>query len=125
MIVLFVIDGDKGVLDEEVINDKQKHVKNIELCRRRLEEKLMEPRFGLVEELVSRKVLGRVQGEKVSKKKTPYEMNKLILKYVLKSRPMEVEQFTAALTSCDQQHVVNYVTGNAGKTICRFVPFQL
>ena len=79
-----------------------------------LEEKFMEARFGLVEELTAARVLSALDAEIVCSKRTLPKQNKQIVDYLLKKPSTEILKFLAALSSNSQQHVVNYLLDAAG-----------
>jgi len=78
---------------------------------------IIEPDFGLLDELLSLKVLTRRQIAKIrSGTKTVYDQNDTLLDLlVLKD---QCDKFVKALEQTDQEHVVNYITQNGGQTHC-------
>jgi len=95
--------------------------KNVKRYRTQL-LKFIEPRFGLVEELVALSVLGIPDLEIVRSKDCTTEKNKQIINFVMKKSPMETDKFLEALSSTYQQHVVNYILYAAG--IMQFYTLQ-
>jgi len=80
--------------------------------RRELQEKFMEPSYGLIPDLISVAVLRRPEAEAVKSDSTPTEMNKQIIKFVLSSAGSE--KFLLTLWNGLQQHVVNFIMNRAG-----------
>jgi len=76
--------------------------------------KYMEPRFGLVDELISLSVLSRPDSHIVQSKHSAQEQNIQIIKFVLKRPSKDAHIFLQALSGNDQQHVVNYILYAAG-----------
>jgi len=88
--------------------------KKVKLYRKELELKFIDPRFGLVEELIASSVLSRSDAHVVWSKQTIAEKNKQIIEYALKNPSGEAHKFFAALSSNYQQHVANYILYSAG-----------
>jgi len=88
--------------------------KKVARCRVELEEKYIEPRFGLVDELIAAKVLSAPDADIVYSRRTLKKRNKQIIKFVLKKPSTEILKFLAALSSNSQQHVVNYLLDATG-----------
>jgi len=75
---------------------------------------IIEPDFGLLDELLRLEVLSRRQYNKVrSGDKAAYERSDAVL-HLLRTENQCV-RFLTALQQTDQQHVVNYVTQNGGE----------
>jgi len=74
---------------------------------------LIEPDFGLVDELLSLEMLSRRQCAKVrSDDKTVYERNDALLDLLTSEN--QCGMFLTALQRTGQQHVVNFITQNGG-----------
>jgi len=80
---------------------------------------VIEPDFGLLDELLSLKVLTRRQNAKIrSGDKTVYEQNDALLDLLVSED--QCDKFVTALQRTDQAHVVNCITPNGGQTHCSF-----
>ena len=90
----------------------------MKVYRKELELKFIDPRFGLVEELIAASVLSRPEAHVVRSKPSLTEQNKQIIEYILEKPSSEAEKFLAALSSNYQQHVVNYIRDSAGMMLC-------
>jgi len=76
---------------------------------------IIEPDFGLLDELVRLEVLTRRQLAKVrSADKTVYEKSDAVLD--LLETEDQCDKFVTALQRTDQQHVVNLITQNGGQS---------
>jgi len=78
---------------------------------------IIEPDFGLLDQLLSRDVLSRRQYTKLrSGDKTAYEQNDALLDLLVSQD--QCDRFIVALKRTDQQHVVNFIEQNGGQTHC-------
>jgi len=76
---------------------------------------IIEPDFGLLDELVSLEVLTHRQLVKVrSTDKTVYERSEAVLD--LLETEDQCDKFITALQRTDQEHVVNFITQNGGQS---------
>jgi len=73
---------------------------------------LIEPDFGLLDELLRLDVLTDREYDDVSSKKTAADRTEAILDLLTAD---QCDKFLKALQRTDQQHVVNYVTENGGQ----------
>ena len=73
---------------------------------------VIEPDFGLLDELLSREVLTRRLHAKVRSERTAYERNDAMLDLLVSED--QCDKFLAALQQTSQQHVVNFITQNGG-----------
>ena len=74
---------------------------------------VIEPDFGLLDELLRLEVLSRREYEDVRSERTVYERNEAVLD--LLTSEDQCLKFLNALKLTSQQHVVNLVTENSGK----------
>ena len=74
---------------------------------------IIEPDFGLLEELLSLEVLTRREIAKVRSERTVYERNDALLGLLVSEE--QCGKFLKVLQQTDQQHVVNFITENGGK----------
>jgi len=74
---------------------------------------VIEPDFGLLDELLSREVLTRRLHAKVRSERTAYERNDAMLDLLVSED--QCDKFLAALQQTSQQHVVNFITQNGGQ----------
>jgi len=74
---------------------------------------IIEPDFGVLDELLSRGVLTRRQLARVRSERTAYERNEAMLDLLVSED--QCDQFVAALQQTGQQHVVNFITQNGGQ----------
>jgi len=83
---------------------------------------IIEPDFGLLDQLLSRDVLTRREYTKLrSGDKTAYEQNDAILD-LLQSQD-QCDKFVTALQQTGQQHVVNFITENGGQGRYRVISY--
>jgi len=79
---------------------------------------IIEPDFGLLDQLLSLEVLDRRQYAKVrSGDKTVYERNDAMLDLLVSDD--QCHKFVTALQRTGQQHIVNLVTQNGGQKHCK------
>jgi len=74
---------------------------------------IIEPDFGLLDELLRLEVLTRRQCAKVRSERTVYERNEALLKML--TAEYQCDKFLKALHRTGQQHVVNFITQNGGQ----------
>jgi len=79
---------------------------------------VIEPDFGLLDELLSLEVLTRRQYATVRSERTVFDRNDALL-HLLVSED-QCDKFVTALQRTDQAHVVNCITPNGGQTHCSF-----
>jgi len=76
---------------------------------------MMEPNFGLVEELLGCRALSSDEREEVRAAKTKSKRSRKLLKYILKKSDDTVCcRLLHALDKTDQHHVVNYILQDSG-----------
>lgn len=75
---------------------------------------IVEPDFGLLDQLVSREVLNLRQLSEVCSEKTVYRRNDALLD--LLQTQDQCDKFLTALQQTDQLHVSNLITQNGGQT---------
>lgn len=75
---------------------------------------IIEPDFGLLDELLALGVLTLRQVADVRREKTVYRRNNVLLDLLLTED--RCNRFTAALRRTEQQHVANLIESNGGKT---------
>ena len=81
---------------------------------------IIEPDFGLLDELLSLKVLTRRQIAKIrSGDKTVYEQNDALLDLLVSED--QCDKFVTALQRTGQQHVVHFVRQNGGQKLCNVI----
>jgi len=73
---------------------------------------MVEPDFGLLEQLLSLDVLTRRQHAKICTKRTVFERNDALLDQLETND--QCRKSVKALQRTDQQHVVNFITQNGG-----------
>jgi len=76
---------------------------------------IVEPDFGLLDELLRLEVLSRRQLAKVRSQTTVYERNDAVLDLLVTVD--QCNKFLTALKLTHQQHVVNLIVANGGQTI--------
>jgi len=74
---------------------------------------IIEPDFGLLDQLVSLDVLTCHELSDVSSERTVYRRNKALLN--LLTSEDQCSKFLTALQQTGQQHVVNFITENGGQ----------
>jgi Caspase recruitment domain len=108
-IALFV----SGLIDETTTASQ---LQNVRINRADLEQKYMDPRFGLIDHLIASGFLDDKEAEIVSAEENkPIKQNELIIDCLLNKPPTELERFKAALIESNQQHVVNLIKYGKGK----------
>jgi len=81
---------------------------------------IIEPDFGLLDQLLSLGVLTRRQYTKVrSGDKSVYERNDCLLD--LLTTEEQCDKFLTALQRTHQQHIINYIKLNGGQTVSDFL----
>ena len=73
---------------------------------------IIEPDFGLLDELLRLEVLSRRQCAKVRSERTVYERNDALLDMLTSEE--QCDKFLKALKRTHQEHVVNFITQNGG-----------
>jgi len=76
---------------------------------------IVEPDFGLLDQLLSLGVLTRRQLAKVRSERTVYERNDAMLDLLVSE--VQCNKFVKALQRTDQQHITNFITQNGGQKI--------
>jgi len=74
---------------------------------------IIEPDFGLLDQLLSMDVLTRRQLANVRSERTVYDRNDALLD--LLETEDQCEKFVKALQRTHQEHIVNYITQNGGQ----------
>jgi len=74
---------------------------------------IVEPDFGLLDQLLSLKVLTRPELADVRSERTVYRRNAAVLELLVTDD--KCDKFLRALRRTGQQHVVNFVTQNGGQ----------
>ena len=74
---------------------------------------IIEPDFGLLDELLRLKGLSRREYEDVRSERTMYERNNALMDIL--TTEDQCVKFVTALEATGQQHVINYVTENGGQ----------
>ena len=74
---------------------------------------IIEPDFGLLDQLLSLDVLTRRQLAKVRSERTVYERNDALLDLLVTED--QCDKFVKALQRTHQEHIVNYITQNGGQ----------
>ena len=85
-------------------------------CIKRLKYRLsdiIEPDFGLLDQLLSLRVLTSRQLDDVQSKKTIYKRNDALLKLLTSEE--HCDKFLTALQGTQQEHVVNFIKENGGQ----------
>jgi Caspase recruitment domain len=77
--------------------------------------KIIEPDFGLLDELLSRRVLDDEEWQAVRAKPTVVLQNKRLLRYLRRKTPAQRQQFSCALDSTGQAHIVNWIESQRDK----------
>jgi len=73
---------------------------------------IIQPDFGLLDELVRLRMLTRSQLEEVQSKRTVNRRNNALLKLLTSEK--DCDKLLTALQRTQQQHVVNFITENGG-----------
>ena len=94
-------------------DDKTGSVLSAIITLKSLLAEMMEPDFGLLDQLLASNVLTRRQIAKVRSKATVYERNDALLD--LLTEEDQCTEFVKALEQTDQKHVANYVTQHGGQ----------
>ena len=76
---------------------------------------IIEPDFGLLDQLLSLEVLTHRQLAKVRSRTTVYERNDAILDLLVSER--QCNRFMIALQRTGQQHIFNYIMTNGGQKL--------
>ena len=76
---------------------------------------IVEPDFGLLDELLSLDVLTLPQLAHVQSKSTVYKRNKAVLDLMVSLSEDQCAKFVKALQRTSQQHIVNFITQNGGQ----------
>ena len=71
--------------------------------------RVIEPDYGLLEELLSMDLLDEMEIAKVRGGTDIFEQNRRLLEYLKNKSDDVCQQFLTALTNCKQCHVVNYI----------------
>jgi len=74
---------------------------------------IIQPDFGLLDELVRLRMLTRSQLEEVQSERTVNRRNNALLKLLTSEE--DCDKFLTALQQTQQQHVVNFITENGGQ----------
>ena len=94
------------------VDDKPSILSIITSLKDRLVD-IIEPDFGLLDELLRRKVLTRRQYDDVrSERRAAYRRSEAVLD--LLTSESQCDKFVDALQRTDQQHVANFITQNGG-----------
>ena len=80
---------------------------------------LIEPDFGLLDQLFSLKVLTNQQYTRIGTERTAFEQNNVLLDLITSED--DCCKLLTALQRTYQQHVVNYITQNKSKTDNNFI----
>ena len=95
-----------------ILSDKaSRTLESIEILKNRLSD-LIEPDFGLLEQLLNDEVLSRRQYAEILTEKTVYRRNDAILECLASEE--QCGKFVRALDQTGQPHVANYVRQNGG-----------
>jgi len=76
---------------------------------------IVEPDFGLLDELLSLDVLTLPQLAHVQSKSTVYKRNKAVLDLLVSLSEDQCGKFVKALQRTSQPHIVNFITQNGGQ----------
>jgi len=95
-----------------VLGDAAGLFANIMRLRSRLAD-IIEPDFGLLNELLSLEALIRREVARIRSEKTVYEQNDALLDLLVSED--QCDKFVKALQRTDQGHIVNYITQNGGQ----------
>jgi len=79
---------------------------------------MIEPDFGLLDELLAQDVLSRRQYADVCSERTVYRRNDALLDLLTSD---QFDKFLEALKETGQQHVVNYIKENGGQKSSDFI----
>ena len=80
---------------------------------------IVEPDFGLLDQLLSSRVLTRPELADVRSKRTVYRRNAALLDLITSEQ--QCDQLLTALRRTEQQHVANFVTQNGGQIYILFL----
>ena len=83
---------------------------------------IIEPDFGLLDELLSLEVLTRRQYATVRSERTVFERNDALLDLLVSED--QCDKFVTALQRTGQQHVVNFLRQNGGQKLCSVISHQ-
>jgi len=83
---------------------------------------VIEPDFGLLDQLLSLEVLTRPQLADICSERTVYRRNKAVLDLLVSGD--QCVKFVIALQRSRQQHVVNFVTQNGGQKHFGLVTYE-
>jgi Caspase recruitment domain len=78
---------------------------------------IIEPRYGLLEELIYRRVLTDREVSAIRDKSNIYKQNESLLQHLKDKLDDQFEPFLEALNKTDQQHVANWIKFNGRKFI--------
>ena len=76
---------------------------------------IVEPDFGLLDQLLSLGVLTRRELAKVRSERTVFERNDAMLDLLVSD--VQCSKFVKALQRTDQQHIINFIIQNGGQKI--------
>lgn len=96
---------------------------NIDLANRirRQQKKLLtivEPHFGLLDELYSRGVLTQQRFESLRQRKIPAECNRRLITHLVNRNDVIFTDVLAALENTHQKHVANFILQSDGWFLC-------
>jgi len=80
---------------------------------------IIEPDFGLLDELLSLEVLTRRQYATVRSERTVFERNDALLDLLVSED--QCDEFVTALQRTGQQHIVNFLRQNGGQRLCSVI----
>ena len=83
---------------------------------------IIEPDFGLLDHLLSLKVLTRREYAKICSKRTAFERNNTLLRLLVSKD--QCDKFVTALQQTGQQHIVNIITQNGGQKHRDVITYQ-
>ena len=72
--------------------------------------KFLDPRFGLLDELVAEGVLSREDEAEIESEKTVFKQNDRLIEIMADKSNEYHRKFLIAMTNTGQEHVVNYLT---------------
>ena len=96
-----------------IFSDEEPQVLPSVITLKHLLSDIIEPDFGLVDELLRLQVLSHKQCDKVRRERTVYKRNDTLLE--LLTSEDQCVQFLEALRRTEQQHVANFITQNGGQ----------
>ena len=84
---------------------------------------IIEPDFGLLDELLSLEVLTRRQYDDIrSERRAAYRRSEAVLDLLVSAD--QCDKFVTALQRTGQQHVVNFLRQNGGQKLCSVISHQ-